>query len=392
MVMRCQPLRRALCANNGGIANMSEKSKNKHGLSRYIKSSVKEKIRRDAGFGCVFCGCVLVEYEHIEPEYHDAKIHDPDKMTILCPTCHDKVTKKIISKKRVLAAKENPKALQNGYVNDMLLVATESVELLIGNVRTSMFGVAINLYGKPLFWFEPADDPDEPYKICCIFYGAEGKPIAYINRNEYIALVGKQDIVSKGTTLSITDKKYGCLLELSRTGDEPLHIKRLFTQLHSTKIVVDGENSPILFGDINQPNDQLGGIGNLTLAGSGVSSHGTQTALALGGVPTEKLYKPLVTSLLVARYGSPILKFNGELIAWSVGNRVINKKYASVAVIDGNRVMSIANEFIGYLDSNQIGYDNEQYASGEPIYITPNDRSSKCVRLHEKYDLSYRIT
>lgn len=219
---------------------MSKSSKNKYNLSRYIPSSVKEKIRRDAGYGCVFCGCILVEYEHIEPEYHNAKEHDPEKMTLLCPMCHDKVTKKLLSKKKVWEAKKSPKAFDDGYVSDTLMVATESLDLLMGSAKTTMMAVAINLYGKPLFWFEPSDD-DDNYKICCIFYGAEGKPIAYINRNEYIALVGKQDIVSKGVSLTITDKKYGVLLELSREGDQPLHIKRLFTQLYSTKVVISGE-------------------------------------------------------------------------------------------------------------------------------------------------------
>ncbi|WP_281223325.1 hypothetical protein [Photobacterium sanguinicancri] len=370
---------------------MNSKSKNKHGLSRYIKSSVKEQIRRDAGFGCVFCGCVLVEYEHIEPEYHEAKAHDPEKMTILCPTCHDKVTKKIISKKKVLAAKENPKALQNGYVNDTLLVATEFAELLIGNVRTRMIGVPISLYGKPLFWFEPSENEDEPYKICCIFYGAEGKPIAFINRNEYIALIGKQDVVSKGTTLSITDKKYGCLLELCRTGDEPLHIKRLFTQFHKGKVVVEGENSPILFGGIDKPNDQLVGWGNVTVKGQYIPSHRIQGILSLGGVPQEKLFTPLFTSLLVARDGNPIYKFDGECVAWNVGNRIFNKKYNLVGVTDGGNVNSLSNEFIGYLDDNYIGYPEDQYMNGEPIYITPNDRNSRYARMYSRYDLSYRL-
>ncbi len=208
---------------------MSNSKKNKYNLSRYIPSGIKEKIRRDAGFGCVFCGCVLVEYEHIEPEYHNAKEHDPEKMTLLCPMCHDKVTKKLLSKKMVWAAKKSPKAFTDGYVSDTLMVATGSLELLMGSARTTMMSVAVNLYGKPLFWFEPSDD--EHYKLCCIFYGAEGKPVAYINRNEYIAIVGKQDIVSKGTSLKITDKNHGVLLELSREGDKPLHVKRLFTQL-----------------------------------------------------------------------------------------------------------------------------------------------------------------
>ena len=371
---------------------MSQSKKNKHGLSRYIKTSVKEKIRRDAGFGCVFCGCVLVEYEHIEPEFHNAKKHDPDNMTILCPMCHDKVTKKIISKKKVWEAKKKPKALEDGYVSDTLFVETDSLDLHIGNARTSMMAVAINLYGKPLFWFEPySNDGEIGFKLCCIFYGPNGKAIAYINRNEYIALVGKQDIVSKGSSLKITDKNLGCLLELSREGDEPLHIKKLFTQLYQLKVVIDGAESPIRFGNINLPKDNLSAIGSLTLAGSGCSPNGVQTALGLGGIPAQSLFTPIASALIIHLYGKEVLKFDGTVIAWRLGDKLINKSYKQVGVISGDKIQSITGEFVANFVNSQIVYSHDQYESGEPIFVIPNDRKSKNVRITCGYDLSYRF-
>lgn len=372
---------------------MSQSKKNKHGLSRYIKASVKEKIRRDAGFGCVFCGCVLVEYEHIEPEFHNAKEHDPGKMTLLCPMCHDKVTKKHISKNKVWKAKESPKALKDGYVRDTLFVATDSLDINIGNARTSMMAIAIKLYGKPLFWFEPHSTEDgEEFRVCCIFYGPNGQPIAYINRNEYIAIVGKPDIVSKGSSLKITDKKLGCLLEISREGDEPLHIKRLFAQLYSTKVIIDGEDSPIRFGDINLSNNDLSSIGGLTLAGSGYTPNGLQTALALGGVPVQKLFNPIASVIITNLYGKVLRRFDGSIIGWQLGNKLINKSHKFVGIIEGLRIKSIAGEFIANLVNDQILYPSDQYESGEPIFVIPNDRKSRNARITNGYDLSYRFT
>lgn len=371
---------------------MNQPKQNKHGLSRYIKTSIKEQIRKDAGYGCVFCGCVLVEYEHIEPEFHNAEVHDPSKMTLLCPMCHDKVTKKLISKKKIWLAKDNPRGLSDGFVSDTIFVATDSLDLDIGNARTSMMAVAINLYGKPMFWFEPClSDGGEEFKICCIFYGHNGKPIAYINRNEYIAIVGRQDIISKGTTLKIIDKKFGCLLELSREGDKPLHIKQLFTQLYSTKVVVNGVDSPIRFGNINLPNDELGSIGGLTLAGQGYTLNGIQTALGLGGIPTERVLSPIATAIAIHKHGQQISKFDGSHIAWKLGNKLVNKSYKYVGTIDGSIINSIAGEFVANLINNQIVYANEQYDSGEPIFIIPNDRGSRNARVFSGYDLSHRF-
>ena len=59
--------------------------KNKFELSRTIPEPIKRQIRQDSGFGCVICGLGIIQYEHVDPEFHLAKIHDPSKMTLLCP-------------------------------------------------------------------------------------------------------------------------------------------------------------------------------------------------------------------------------------------------------------------------------------------------------------------
>lgn len=53
--------------------------KNKFGLSRYIPSDVKLQVRKNSGFGCVICGMGIIHYEHVDPEFHVAQTHDPDK-------------------------------------------------------------------------------------------------------------------------------------------------------------------------------------------------------------------------------------------------------------------------------------------------------------------------
>ena len=74
---------------------------NKHGLSRNIPSQIKREIRQAAGFGCVCCGVAIGMYEHVDPEFHDAKEHDPERMAYLCGGCHDKVSRGIWSKDKI---------------------------------------------------------------------------------------------------------------------------------------------------------------------------------------------------------------------------------------------------------------------------------------------------
>ena len=363
------------------------KGKNKHGLSRYIPAKVRETIRKDAGFGCVFCGCVLVEYEHIEPEFHNALEHDPERMTILCPLCHDKVTKKILSKNQVWSAKENPKGLEQGYVNDMLFSKSDGLEFLLGSMGTLNTGIALTLYGKPLFWFEESGDEDAPYTICCIFYGLDGSPIAYINRNEYIALVRNQDIVSVGTRLTISDKKNGCILEISREGGEPLHIKKLYTQLYDTKLFIKDESSPVLFGNINTPEENLGGIGSLTIAGQGIESK----AVALGDIPYRGIGNRLTVAINAILYGNQIANESGQSKGWIHNGNLINSNGELVGLVRDGNAYSITGEFVSHFKAGCLIYPRDQYDDGEPIFVKSSSRKGRAARSLDGFDLSHRF-
>ncbi len=91
---------------------------NIHGLTRTIPSDIKRKIRQRTGFGCIVCGLGIFQYEHIKPEFSEAKEHDPDKMTTLCGSCHDKVTRKIWSKNKIIRHNQAPKCRELGYSRD----------------------------------------------------------------------------------------------------------------------------------------------------------------------------------------------------------------------------------------------------------------------------------
>jgi hypothetical protein len=70
-------------------------STNKYGLSRVIPADIAREIRKRCGFGCVNCGSALYHYEHMIPEFSEASQHIAEKITLLCGTCHDYVTRGI---------------------------------------------------------------------------------------------------------------------------------------------------------------------------------------------------------------------------------------------------------------------------------------------------------
>jgi hypothetical protein len=46
---------------------------NKYGLARHIPADVARSVRQSDGFGCVVCDHALIKYDHLEPEFHDAR-------------------------------------------------------------------------------------------------------------------------------------------------------------------------------------------------------------------------------------------------------------------------------------------------------------------------------
>src|SRR5215212_1257003 len=85
--------------------DVSKKSKrNRHGLSRDIPDGVQLTVRRNSRFGCVICRTAVTDYEHIDPPFADASVHDPDKICLLCPTHHRHVTSRRLPKEAVSRA------------------------------------------------------------------------------------------------------------------------------------------------------------------------------------------------------------------------------------------------------------------------------------------------
>jgi len=120
--------------------------KNQHGLSRHIPSEVKRTVRQNSKFGCVICRSAICQYEHIIPSFADAQSHDPENMCLLCGTCHDKVTRGMLSKVTVSEARKH-------VLSRNVKRPFENFDLTSNNVRIK-FGSNIFDSPKSLILFE----------------------------------------------------------------------------------------------------------------------------------------------------------------------------------------------------------------------------------------------
>ncbi|OIN26250.1 FKBP-type peptidyl-prolyl cis-trans isomerase [Vibrio barjaei] len=371
---------------------MSKSKTNKHGLSRTIPQAIRKQIRKDSGYGCVMCGSMFCDYEHIEPEYNNAKEHDPKCMTLLCGACHHKVTGRRKSKKAVWEAKAKPFALEHGFVKELIEPA-DIEKVLLGNSYIESTQVALLLRDKPILWFEKPEEEGEPILVNAIFSDSNGKPTAFLNRNQFTALVDDHDIKSEGTSIEFIPKPRMRSLVLNIEGGKPIRVDRLDMSYLDTKFQIKSDHSMYFeMGNMRMPMQEIG------ISGCGVG-------MVFGSVPSAgydrvgfKHKFDLVYRL--ARFSQKFVDCNGEQLGWLLGNAIINRNYETVGKVlnESNRalVYSLIDEFIGYLfvdDSGNVSVEMEspEYDTYEPIWISPQSLVSMNIRARAGFDISHRL-
>lgn len=183
-------------------------SKNRFGLSRNIPEKIKFQVRKNSGFGCVICGLGIYEYEHIEPEFKDAKEHIADNITLLCSQCHSKKTRKFLSKETILSSIKKPFSLKNGYVNEFLDINLDNpITILIGDSKFRNCPIPIRFKNKDIIRIEKSDETPNQYKLSCEFLDKTGKNSLKIENNEWIANSENWDIITKAGQLIIKNKE-----------------------------------------------------------------------------------------------------------------------------------------------------------------------------------------
>lgn len=363
---------------------MSQK-KNVHGLARYIPPAIKQKIRKDAGFGCIFCGAAFVQYEHIDPEYKDAKEHNPDDMTILCASHHDMTTRGRLSKLKIKKQKQNPFAKKSRAVTDQLFPDLENLGIMLGNSSFKNIGLILSFYGKPIFWFENLDGIGSPLTLCSIFVDNNGKKIGFINRNEYISLVDDNviDIVSDAKGIKV----YGSidshlLLDLEVKGDLPLKVKYFESEVYGLKIICDDE--ALYFG----PKENLSAFSSVSVTGGGLSSSGITYNRPIEYTPKDN--KVMVLIKLASRSKS-VLNLEGNKVGWLIDEKYFNFSGNVVGIRKKNSVYNVVGEYIGESVEDKVLMYRDEYDDREPIYVSSNNRSAFNVFKISAFDVSFRL-
>lgn len=190
---------------------------NKHGLSRHIPEKVKYEVRKNSGWGCVICGSGIIHYDHVEPEFVDCIDHNPNDITLLCPTCHDKKKRKFLTVATIRRAMQNPKPLQQGFSSELLDVGTQLPNVLFAGNYISSCRFPLLVDGVPFMEIKPPEEPGAPYRISAVFFNLEGQISLQIVDNEWIAFNSNWDIEAKAGKLKVlfAEKMYSLILNVT---------------------------------------------------------------------------------------------------------------------------------------------------------------------------------
>lgn len=211
--------------------------KNPLGLSRDVPDPVKRKIRQACGFGCVVCGGSIVEYEHIIPPFSEATIHDPNRMALLCPTCHSKVTSGFMAKDTVAAARTDPYCRRIGYANQFLDIGRGVPSLVFGGMRMVNCPIPIEFKGVPLFEVKEAEADSAPFRLSGNFFNSAGNQSLQIIDNEWRASASNWDVEVSGGAIIIRDDPGHISLRLVADPPSGLVVERMHMQIGQWRFI-----------------------------------------------------------------------------------------------------------------------------------------------------------
>lgn len=202
-------------------------TKNKYGLPREIPASVKLQVRKACGFGCVICGASIIEYEHIDPPFTEAKEHDPENIALLCSQCHAKVTRKFLSKETVKQDRRKPYCKRVTFSREYLDIGKIHPKIIFAGTTLENCQVPVAVGDTFLSEVKEAEEPGGPFRLSANFCNSRGELSLQIVDNEWRASTMNWDVEATGGVITIKDNPRHISLRLVVDSPERVVVDKL---------------------------------------------------------------------------------------------------------------------------------------------------------------------
>jgi len=210
--------------------------------NRDIPADIRRMARQEANFGCVACGCPIIDYHHIEP-FYKVKKHNIENIVALCPTCHRKANENgAWTKEYVIGLKKNPYNLEK--TKDKFATQSDKFIVKLGWMEFHTLGKLIAL--KEQVVLSCIKREDGIIVVSGIFHDIHGNLIATIEENEWNVMTDKVWDIEyiSGSRLTVRQGKRNIVLKMTITNTS-LEIQQCFFIKDKLKLK--------LFGSKNNP-------------------------------------------------------------------------------------------------------------------------------------------
>jgi hypothetical protein len=183
----------------------------------------------------------VIQYEHVAPEYHEAKSHEPSAITLLCPSCHSKVTTGFYSKQKVLQAMKDPAAKKAGFSKDFFDFCGPHPSIKLGGITLSRCHAPVIIFDRPILKIESPKEPGAPFLLSGIFCDQEGRPTLEIVENEWRAHSNSWDVEVSAGEITVRNSPGSIVLKLKVLPPDIIMVERLKMRFGFVDININGE-------------------------------------------------------------------------------------------------------------------------------------------------------
>jgi hypothetical protein len=219
---------------------------NKFGLPREIPSPTKRTVRQECGFGCIFCGNAIYQYENIIP-FSKVQDHMPRDIALLCGSCHDEVTRGFRGKDEVRKARSDPYRRSQDWPYSRVYPNAEHFCVFLAGASFIDPRTVLRVLGCDLLSIQRPECDSAPIRLSADFYDENQSRCLLIDDNECLFNPHSWDIKASGTTytilsapkkiaLRISLKPGGLVVDRMKTSYRGIHLNgndrelRIFTQ------------------------------------------------------------------------------------------------------------------------------------------------------------------
>lgn len=188
----------------------------------------------------------MIEYEHFDPEFADAKSHDPAGILLLCIGCHGLKTRGRLSRVTIQESSLNPKARQKGFSYGAFDVGRRSPDVMLGNVLLQDIPVLLQVGDDVLLSVKEPEDVGGPFRISAFLTDRHGRLQLGITDNEWLSPTSNWDVTAEGPRIAIRSGIRDIELVLRTDPPDRIVVERL-RMAHKNFSIECSDGKPTVF-------------------------------------------------------------------------------------------------------------------------------------------------